>query len=75
MSVLEVAADNGNVEAVKLLLQTKARVGGYGVRLGRAFSPLHRAAANGHRAVVDLLLKAKADPVSCLRHIIDVFVL
>src|SRR5580765_2467228 len=52
-ALLETAAGNGNVEVAKLLLANGAAVNGLA---WPGLTPLHYAAANGHKAVADLLL-------------------
>jgi ankyrin repeat protein len=55
---LHLAAAEGQVSTVRLLIEKKADVS---LENDEGWSPMHLAAANGHIPVVDLLLRANAD--------------
>jgi hypothetical protein len=59
LTALHMAASEGRVEVVELLLRCGADPR---ARRLNQFSPLHAAAMNGHAAVVDMLLAAGAQP-------------
>lgn len=62
ITALHLAAEQGDVEAVRALLDAGAELDA-GTRIGR-YTPLHLAARGGHGAVVALLLEAGADPLA-----------
>jgi ankyrin repeat protein len=62
LTALHLAAQQGNVEIAKILIDAGARVGA-GTRIGR-YTPLHLAAEGAHTAVIQTLLAAKADPAA-----------
>ena len=62
ITALHLAAEQGDVERARALLDAGADVGP-GTRIGR-YTPLHLAARGGHGAVVTLLLEAGADPLA-----------
>ena len=59
MSALHIAAEEGNAEIARLLLDRGAKVEAR-TRLG-GYTPLHLASGNAHASVVDVLLGAGAD--------------
>lgn len=62
MTALHWAAENGNQEITRILLESGADTE-LVTRLG-AYRPLHLAARQGHISVVELLLSASADPLA-----------
>jgi hypothetical protein len=58
---LHKAAQNGDLEMVKALLLSKAKVNARCFNGTHERTPLHIAAANGHKEVVEILLANKAD--------------
>jgi ankyrin repeat protein len=57
---LQIAAYNGNVEIVRMLIEAGAKVDAADTQYG--FTALASAARNGHVGVIRLLLNAGADP-------------
>ena len=58
---LYIAAENGNMDAAKLLLEKGAKINEKTRKVNGDFTALYAAAANDHRAVLELLIAKGAD--------------